>query len=106
MPKTVTTDTAASLRAIEINADLLIKGTKVDGVYSSDPTISSKAKLYKELSYDDILEKKLNVMDATSVVMCRENNLPLVVFNLNNHGDMIRVVKGDRIGTIVSNREE
>ena len=101
-----TTDTAASLRAIEINADLLIKATKVNGVYSSDPNISKNADLYKRLTYDDVLNKNLAVMDATSIVMCRENNLPLVVFNLNNHGDMIRVVKGDRIGTIVSNREE
>ena len=101
-----TTDTAASLRAIEINADLLIKATKVNGVYSSDPNISKNADLYKRLTYDDVLNKNLAVMDATSIVMCKENNLPLVVFNIHNKGDMVRLLKGDDVGTVVSNMED
>jgi uridylate kinase len=101
-----TTDTAASLRAIEINADLLIKATKVNGIYSSDPVISKNADLYERLTYDDILNKNLAVMDATSIVMCKENNLPLVVFNINNKGDMVRLLKGDNVGTVVSNMED
>tara|TARA_B100001250_G_scaffold179182_1_gene154034 strand:+ start:1004 stop:1723 length:720 start_codon:yes stop_codon:yes gene_type:complete len=101
-----TTDTAASLRAIEINADLLIKATKVNGVYSSDPNISKNADLYKRLTYDDVLNKNLAVMDATSIVMCKENNLPLVVFNIHNKGDMVRLLKGDNVGTVVSNMED
>ena len=101
-----TTDTAASLRAIEINADLLIKATKVNGVYSSDPVISKNAQLYKRLTYDDVLDKNLGVMDATSIVMCKENRLPLVVFNINNKGDMVRLLKGDNVGTVVANMED
>ena len=98
-----TTDTAASLRAIEIGADVLIKATKVDGVYSADPVKDPDAVRYGELSYDQIISDKLGVMDATAVVMCRENDLPLVVFNLNNAGDLIRVVKGEALGTAVGN---
>ncbi|MBI79083.1 MAG: UMP kinase [Pseudomonadota bacterium] len=101
-----TTDTAASLRAIEINADLLIKATKVNGIYSSDPVISKNAHLYKRLTYDDVLDKNLGVMDATSIVMCKENRLPLVVFNINNKGDMVRLLKGDNVGTVVTNMED
>ena len=101
-----TTDTAASLRAIEINADLLIKATKVNGIYSSDPVISKNAHLYKRLTYDDVLDKNLGVMDATSIVMCKENRLPLVVFNINNKGDMVRLLKGDNVGTVVANMED
>ena len=101
-----TTDTAASLRAIEINADLLIKATKVNGVYSSDPVISKNAHLYKRLTYDDVLDKNLGVMDATSIVMCKENRLPLVVFNINNKGAMVRLLKGDNVGTVVANMED
>lgn len=82
-----TTDTAASLRAIEINADVLIKATKVDGVYTADPMKDATAVRYGSLSYDQVLTDKLNVMDATAIVMCRDNDVPLVVFNLNNRGD-------------------
>jgi uridylate kinase len=98
-----TTDTAASLRAIEIGADVLIKATKVDGVYSADPFKDPKAVRYRALSFDQVLADNLKVMDATSIVMCRDNNLPLVVFNLNNAGDLMRIVKGESIGTSVAN---
>jgi uridylate kinase len=98
-----TTDTAASLRAIEISADVLIKATKVDGVYSADPMLDPSAKRYSSLSYDQVLSDKLNVMDATSIVMCRDNDLPLVVFNLNNAGDLVRIVRGEPLGTQVGN---
>ena len=98
-----TTDTAASLRAIEIGADVLIKATKVDGVYSADPLKDSRAVRYDGLSFDQVLADKLNVMDATAVVMCRDNNLPLVVFNLTNDGDLVRLVRGESLGTAVVN---
>jgi uridylate kinase len=99
-----TTDTAASLRAIEIGADVLIKATKVDGVYSADPMKDPNAKRYGSLSYDQVLSDKLLVMDATAIVMCRDNDLPLVVFNLNNPGDLVRLVRGHNLGTAVGNQ--
>lgn len=98
-----TTDTAASLRAIEINADVLIKATKVDGVYSADPLTDPDAVRYGALSFDQVLNDRLRVMDATAIVMCRDNNLPLVVFNLNNAGDLLRIVNGEPLGTSVAN---
>jgi uridylate kinase len=97
-----TTDSAAALRAIEINADLLLKATKVNGVYSEDPIHNPKATRYPRLTYDKVLADKLNVMDATAVVMCRDNGLPLRVFNLNNVGDLPRVVRGEDVGTLVT----
>jgi uridylate kinase len=97
-----TTDTAAALRAIEIGADLLLKATKVNGVYSDDPIKNAAARHYPRLTFDKVLTDKLNVMDATAVVMCRDNRLPLRVFNLNNSGDLTRIVKGDDVGTIVT----
>jgi uridylate kinase len=99
-----TTDTAASLRAIEVGADVLIKATKVDGVYSADPLIDPSAERYGSLSYDQVLTDKLSVMDATAIVMCRDNDLPLIVFNLNNAGDLVRVVRGEPLGTVVGNQ--
>ncbi len=99
-----TTDTAASLRAIEIGADVLIKATKVDGVYSADPMKDPNAVRYRSLSYDQVLSDKLRVMDATAIVMCRDNDLPLIVFNLNNPGDLVRLVRGHFVGTAVGNR--
>ncbi len=99
-----TTDTAASLRAIEIGADVLIKATKVDGVYSADPMKDPSAVRYRSLSYDQVLSDKLRVMDATAIVMCRDNDLPLVVFNLNTPGDLVRLVRGDAVGTAVGNQ--
>jgi uridylate kinase len=97
-----TTDTAASLRAIEINAELLLKATKVNGVYSEDPMRNPNATRYTRLTFDKVLTDKLNVMDATAIVMCRDNRLPLRVFNLNNSGDLTRVVRGDDVGTLVT----
>jgi len=98
-----TTDTAASLRAIEIEADLLLKATKVNGVYTDDPVKNPKAERYNKLSYDKVLDDRLGVMDATAIVMCRDNGLPLRVFNLFNAGDLIRIVEGEDVGTLVVN---
>jgi uridylate kinase len=97
-----TTDTAAALRAIEINADVLLKATKVDGVYSDDPLRNPAAVHYPQLTFDRVLAEKLNVMDATAIVMCRDNHLPLRVFNLNNAGDLTRIVRGADVGTAVT----
>jgi uridylate kinase len=97
-----TTDTAASLRAIEVNAELLLKATKVNGVYSDDPLTNPAAVRYARLTFDKVLTDKLNVMDATAVVMCRDNRLPLRVFNLNNPGDLTRIVRGEDVGTAVT----
>jgi len=97
-----TTDTAASLRAIEINAELLLKATKVNGVYSDDPMRNPNATRFTRLTFDRVLTDKLNVMDATAIVMCRDNRLPLRVFNLNNPGDLVRVVGGEDVGTLVT----
>lgn len=97
-----TTDTAAALRAIEISAEVLLKATKVNGVYSADPVHNPAAVRYTHLTFDRVLAEKLNVMDATAVVMCRDNNLPLRVFNLNNPGDLTRLVRGEEVGTSVT----
>ena len=97
-----TTDTAAALRAIEINADILLKATKVNGVYSDDPLRNPSATRYSRLTFDKVLSDKLNVMDATAIVMCRDNHLPLRVFNLNNSGDLTRIVRGEDVGTSVT----
>jgi uridylate kinase len=97
-----TTDTAASLRAIEVNADLLLKATKVNGVYTDDPVRNPSATRYPRLTFDKVLTDKLNVMDATAIVMCRDNRLPLRVFNLNNSGDLTRIVRGEDVGTLVT----
>ena len=98
-----TTDTAASLRAIEIEADVLLKATKVNGIYSDDPVKNPKATRYSRLTFDRVLAERLNVMDATAIVMCRDNGLPLQVFNLNNAGDLMRIVTGEDVGTVVTN---
>jgi uridylate kinase len=97
-----TTDTAAALRAIEISADVLLKATKVNGVYSDDPVRNPAAVHYKHLTFDKVLSDRLNVMDATAIVMCRDNRLPLRVFNLNNPGDLTRIVQGEQVGTSVT----
>jgi uridylate kinase len=94
-----TTDSAASLRAIELNAQIMLKGTKVDGIYDKDPIKHSNAVLYKSISYSDILKKNLEVMDATAVVMCKENNMPLKVFNMLKKGNLKKVILSDKIGT-------
>ena len=97
-----TTDTAASLRAIEINADVLLKATKVDGIYSDDPVRNPAAVHYSRLTFDKVLADKLDVMDATAIVMCRDNRLPLRVFNLNHTGHLMRIVRGEDVGTVVT----
>lgn len=96
-----TTDTAASLRAIEIGADILLKATKVDGVYNADPEKDSTAVRYDQLSFDTVISDSLNVMDTTAVVMCRDNNLPIRVFNLHTPGNLVNLVKGESVGTLV-----
>ena len=97
-----TTDTAAALRALEINADVIIKGTRVDGVYDSDPEKNPKAKMYKEISYYDVLEKDLRIMDLTAITLCKENSLPIAVMNMNKEGNLLKLVTGEVIGTFVS----
>lgn len=96
-----TTDTAAALRAMEINADALLKATKVDGVYSADPMKVKGAKKFERLAYIDVLKKRLKVMDSTAVSLCMDNKLPIVVFNITTEGNIKRVVMGKRVGTIV-----
>ena len=97
-----TTDTAAALRAIEIGADVILKATKVDGVYDRDPVKHKNAKKFGRLKYIDVLKKRLKVMDATAISLCMDNELPIVVFNLTRHGNIRRVMMGERIGTHVS----
>lgn len=97
-----TTDTAASLRAIEIGADVLLKATKVDGVYDSDPMSNPDAKRFETVSYDRVLADKLSIMDATAIVMCRDNNLPLRIFDLTRPNALVRAMSGDEIGTVVT----
>ena len=96
-----TTDTAAALRAVEIEADALFKGTKVDGIYSSDPVTNPDAEMIKELSYIDVLKNDLRVMDATAVTLCRENSIPILVFNIMSEGNLKRILEGEPLGTIV-----
>jgi uridylate kinase len=95
------TDTAASLRALEVRAEVLAKGTRVDGVYDKDPLQHPDAVQYKDVSYDEVLAKSLKVMDATAIAMCRENGLPIVVFNLNVPGNIMRMSMGEPIGTLI-----
>ena len=97
-----TTDTAASLRAIEIGADVLLKATKVDGVYEADPVSNPDAKRYETVSFDKVLADKLLVMDATAVVMCRDNNIPLRIFDLTRANALVQAMSGDNIGTLVT----
>lgn len=96
-----TTDTAAALRAMEIGADAILKGTKVDGVYSSDPVKDPRARKYKTLTYMEVLKKGLGVMDYTAITLCMDNNLPIVVFNLKGKGNIKKVIEGKSIGTLV-----
>jgi uridylate kinase len=97
-----TTDTAASLRAMEINADVVLKATKVDGVYSEDPLRNPKASRYDQISFSEVLEKELAVMDATSIALCRDYNMPIYVFNIATKGALLKIVNGERIGTLVT----
>jgi len=97
-----TTDTAASLRAAEVNADILVKATKVDGVYDSDPVINSDAKRYTQISYDEVLQKRLGVMDATAIALCRDNNMDLRVLSIKQSGALRRMALGEKIGTLIT----
>jgi uridylate kinase len=101
----LTTDTAAALRALEIGASAVLKATKVDGVYSSDPVVDPDAVRYDSLSYDEVLEKSLGVMDLAAVALCRENGLPIIVFDGTKPGAIARAVAGERIGTIVGDTD-
>ena len=98
-----TTDTAASLRAIEIEAQLLLKATKVDGVYDADPAVNPRARRYDRLTYDQVLDDRLGVMDATAIVLCRDHGLPMRVFNLNQVDALVRAARGEDVGTLVTN---
>ncbi len=100
-----TTDTAAALRAVEISADLMLKATKVDGIYSADPLKNKDAIRYERLTYSQVLSDDLKVMDTTAIVMCRDHGIPLYIFNLNNEGDLIRAVSGENVGSIVERGE-
>ena len=96
------TDTAASLRAMEIKAEAILKATKVDGVYNADPVLVKDAKMFDRISYMDVLQQGLKVMDSTAISLCKDNNLPIVVFNLNRPGNIRRVVTGEKIGSLVT----
>jgi len=98
-----TTDTGSSLRGIEIEADVMLKGTRVDGVYTADPLKDPNAKKFTEITFDEIYERGLKIMDLTATTMCKENNLPIVVFDMDTVGNLIKVLKGEPIGTIVHN---
>ena len=101
-----TTDTAAVLRAIEIEADVILKGTRVDGIYSDDPEKNPSAKKYESISFDQVLQKKLSVMDLTAFTLCQENNLPIKVFNMNVEGNLTKVCEGKNVGTLVESSIE
>jgi uridylate kinase len=97
-----TTDTAAALRAIEVGADIVLKATKVDGVYSADPEIDENARMYETLSYDEVIEGKLRVMDTNAIVLCRDQKMPIRVFNVFGSGNLMQIVKGKKVGTIIN----
>jgi len=96
-----TTDTAASLRAIEIKADVVLKGTRVDGIYTADPEKDPTATRYDEITFQEVYDKGLNVMDMTAITLCQENNLPIIVFDMNKPGNFMRIADGEKIGTLV-----
>lgn len=96
-----TTDSAASLRAIEINADVILKGTRVDGIYTADPEKDPTAKKFEKISFDEVYEKGLNVMDMTAFTLCKENDLPIIVFDMNTNGNLKRLIEGEKVGTLV-----
>ncbi len=96
-----TTDSAASLRAIEINADVILKGTRVDGIYTQDPEKDPNAEKYDNISFDDVYSNGLNVMDMTAFTLCKENNLPIIVFNMNKEGNLKKLIQGEQVGTVV-----
>ena len=96
-----TTDTAASLRAMEMHAEVIMKGTKVDGVYDKDPVKDSSAKRFDRVSYIEVLNKELGVMDATAISLCKDNSMPIIVLDIKNRGNIVRIIKGENLGTIV-----
>tara|TARA_B100000609_G_scaffold186436_1_gene171127 strand:- start:213 stop:920 length:708 start_codon:yes stop_codon:yes gene_type:complete len=96
-----TTDTAATLRAIEIEADIILKGTRVDGIFTADPEKDKTASMYETISFDEVFQKELNVMDLTAFTLCKENNLPIKVFNMNTKGNLQKVCQGNNVGTLV-----
>jgi len=96
-----TTDTAASLRAIEMKSDVVLKGTRVDGIYTADPEKDPSATRYDEISFQEVYDKGLNVMDMTAITLCQENNLPIIVFDMNKEGNFMKIAKGEPIGTLV-----
>jgi uridylate kinase len=96
-----TTDTASALRAIEMEADVMLKGTRVDGVYTSDPEKNPEAEKYDEISFDEALGKELRILDLTAFTMCKENELPIIVFNMNEKGNLKRIISGEKVGTFV-----
>ncbi|MCK5370863.1 MAG: UMP kinase, partial [Cyclobacteriaceae bacterium] len=96
-----TTDSAASLRAIEIEADVVLKGTRVDGIYTEDPEKNPDAERFSKITYDDVIQKGLNVMDMTAFTLCQENHLPIIVFDMNKPGNLLKIIKGEKIGTLV-----
>lgn len=96
-----TTDTASALRAIEIEADVMLKGTRVDGVYTADPEKDPAATKFDEITYDEVLSRGLKVMDLTAITMCKENNMPIYVFDMDTEGNLLKVINGERIGTLV-----
>jgi uridylate kinase len=96
-----TTDTAASLRAIEVEADVLLKGTRVDGIYTADPEKNPDAKKYDRVSFTEVYQKGLNVMDMTAFTLCNENKLPIIVFDMNRAGNLLRIAQGEAVGTLV-----
>jgi len=98
-----TTDSASALRAVEIHADVLLKGTRVDGVYTADPEKDPNAVKYDKLTFDEAYQKQLKIMDMTAFTLCRENNMPILVFDMNTKGNLLKVVNGENIGTVVSN---
>ena len=101
--KSFTTDSAASLRAIEINADVILKGTRVDGIYNVDPEKNSEAVKFDQISFDDIYSKGLKVMDMTAFTLCKENSLPIIIFDMDTPGNLSKLIAGEKIGTIVHN---
>jgi uridylate kinase len=96
-----TTDTASALRAVEIEADVMLKGTRVDGVYSADPEKDAEAEKYDEITFNEALRKELRILDLTAFTMCKENELPIIVFNMNEKGNLKKLVSGEKIGTLV-----
>ena len=98
-----TTDSAASLRAIEVNAEVILKGTRVDGIYSADPEKDPNATKYDYITFDDVYRKGLNVMDMTAFTLCKENNLPIIVFDMDTTGNFKKLMNGEKVGTIVKN---